>query len=187
MTYSQTGRQTEVVNRTLGNLLRSICGDRSRACDQALPQPKFAYYRIIYSSMGMSPFCIVYRHVPHHLLDLAKLSTGEKFSNTASAMAEQAIDVQKEVRTRLEKFNARYKAAADKRRKVNVFEGDMVMVYLRKERIPVEMYNKLKPKNDSFQIVRNINDNAYVVDLQSDMTISRTFNVADLYDYHPPE
>jgi len=35
------------------------------------------------------------------LLNLAKLSIGEKFSNAASAMAEQDINVQKEIRTRL--------------------------------------------------------------------------------------
>ena len=48
-------------------------------------------------------------------------------------MAEQVIDTQKEVRTRLEKSNAWYKAAADKKRREKVFEeGSMVMVYLRK-------------------------------------------------------
>jgi len=74
-----------------------------------------------------------YQKVSHHLLDLAKLPIGEKFSNAVSAMAEQAIDVQKEVRTRLEKFNARYKAGADKSRREKIFkEGDMMMVYLRK-------------------------------------------------------
>ena len=63
---------------------------------------------------------------------MAKLPIGKKFSNAASAMTEQAIDIQKEVRTRLEKPNARYKATADKRRE-NVFEeGDMVMIYLKK-------------------------------------------------------
>ena len=124
--------------------MRSICGDRLRVWDQALPQAKFAYNSTIHSSTGMSPFSIVHRKVPHHLLDLAKLSISEKFSNAASVMAEQAIDVQKEVRAKLEISNARYKAKADKRRKEKVFEeGDIIIVYLRKERSSAGSYSKL--------------------------------------------
>ena len=93
--HSQTDGHTKVVNRTLGNLLRSICWDKSRAWDQALPQAEFAYNSTTHSSTGMSPFSIVYRKVHHHLLNLVKLAIGEKFSNAANAMAEQAIDVQK--------------------------------------------------------------------------------------------
>ena len=136
--------------------------------------------------MVMSPVSSVYRKVPHYLLDLAKLPIGEKFSSAASVMAKQTIDVQNKVGARLEKSNARYKAAADKRREKVFKEEDMVMVYLRKERIPAGTY-KLKPKKyGPFKIVK-INDNAYVVDLSRDMVMSKTFNVADLYDYHPPE
>jgi len=44
----------------------------------------------------------------------------------------------------LEKFNARYKVAADKKeKKKKIFEErDMIMVYLRKEKIHVGSYNK---------------------------------------------
>ena len=76
----------------------------------------------------MSPFAIVYRRVPHHLLDLAKLPIGEKFRSATSAMAEQILDVQEEVRLKLEKSNVKYKATADKKMREKVFEGDMMVV-----------------------------------------------------------
>ena len=72
-------------------------------------------------------------------------------------MAEQILNVQEEVRLKLEKFNVRYKAASDKKRRENVFEeGDMIMVYLRKERIPAGFYKQVESKE--VRAVQNCKD-----------------------------
>jgi len=126
---------------------------------------------------------------PKHALDLVPLLELLGVSQAAKNMADHIQAMQEEVRQKLEATNAKYKEAVDKKRHEKIFSvGDLVLVYLRKERLPVGTYNKLKDKKyGPFQITKKINNNAFVVALPLDMNISSTFNVVDLYEYHPPD
>ena len=84
--HAQTEGQTEVVNRSLGNLLRSLVGGNSRQWDRVHTQAEFAYNDSPNWSTDSSPFQILYRMHPcgvHELLDLGQLehrnANGEDF------------------------------------------------------------------------------------------------------------
>ena len=114
---------------------------------------------------------------PKHTLDLVTLLKLQRESQVAENMADHIQAMQENVRQKLEATNAKYKEAASKKRHEKIFNvGDLVLVYLRKERFPVGTYNKLKDKKyGPFQITKKINDNAYVVALPPNMSISSTF------------
>ena len=62
------------------------------------------------------------------------------------------------------------------------------MVYLRKRHLPTGTSGKLRNKKyGPCKIIKKINDNAYVVDLPENLAISSTFNMADIFEYFPPE
>ncbi|KAK2971902.1 hypothetical protein RJ640_011683 [Escallonia rubra] len=59
----------------------------------------------------------------------------------AMAYAENLKEVQEEVREKLAEMNQRYEEAADRHRRFKEFKvGDFVMVFLRKERLPTDIY-----------------------------------------------
>ncbi|CAL1411553.1 unnamed protein product [Linum trigynum] len=132
----------------------------------------------------MSLFAVVYRRTPATTLDLIKLPTGLKKSEAADLFAQSHVDTISQVKHKLEQATARYKLVADRHRRGKTYQvGDLVMVYLRKERGGSQ--RKLDPRKiDPFKIIWKINDNAYVLDLPEHMRISGTFNVADLYPYY---
>ena len=60
-----------------------------------------------------------------------------------------------------------------------------MMVFLPKEIFFVGFYSKLQHKKyDYYTIIKNINDNTYVINLPNDMGFSKTFNILDIYLYY---
>ncbi|GAV57566.1 hypothetical protein CFOL_v3_01103, partial [Cephalotus follicularis] len=117
-------------------------------------------------------------------VDLVRVPRVYAESLAVEAMAEQAQAIQFEVKNKLAEANAKYKAFAKSHRHLKVFKKrEMVMVFLRKERFPVGIYNKMKPrKYGPYKIVKMINDNAYVVYLSSSLGMSFTFIVSNLFE-----
>lgn len=78
MTYSsayhpQTDGQTEVVNRSLGNLLRCLVHEQNKQWDQVIPQIEFAYNDSPNRSTDKGPFQIVYGMHPSSISELGNL------------------------------------------------------------------------------------------------------------------
>ncbi|GKA06116.1 hypothetical protein Tco_0685236 [Tanacetum coccineum] len=75
---------------------------------------------------------------------------------------------------------------ADKHLREKLFQvGDEVMVFIYKEHFSVGTYSKLQPKKHGpYMIPRKINNNAYVLDMPNTMSISKTFNVSYIYEFH---
>ncbi|KAI3498749.1 hypothetical protein L1887_34530 [Cichorium endivia] len=187
--HPQTDGQTEVTNRSLGNLLRSLIGDNPKQWDLVLPQAEFAYNRSNHGSTGKSPFFVVYGRNPFTPLDLTPCPGADHFNAEGDTRAKQIQDLHMQVRDQIIKHNMQYQQRANTHRKRVVFhEGDLVWIHLRKERFPGGRFGKLQPRADGpFKVLKRINDNAYKIELPGHYNVSATFNVSDLTPYLPTD
>ena len=120
-----------MVNRSLGNLLRCLVGDKPKGWDLILPQEEFAYNNSINRSTGRSPFQIVYGSSPRTTLELRKMEQGERTSAEAEEFVEHIKSLHEEVHAHITKMNKKYKARVDQRRRHKELQvGDMFMVHL---------------------------------------------------------
>ena len=100
--HPQTDGQTEVVNRTLGNMIRCLSIDKPKQWDLVLPQAEFAFNAMPNRSTGQSPFSVVYTKVPNYTVDLVQLPVTK--SPLAQRRAEDFLKMHHEVHRRLEEY-----------------------------------------------------------------------------------
>ncbi|KAE8697779.1 putative Quercetin 3-O-methyltransferase 1 [Hibiscus syriacus] len=180
--HPQTDDQTEVVNRSLGNLLRCLAGTKPKQWDLALPQAEFAYNRSKNRTTGLSPFEIVYGQNPSGVLDLAPIPRIGRFSPKEYEMAKYLRGIHEQVKQTIHESNTKYKTRVDNHRRQVLFDvGDFVWAILTRDRFPVGEYNKLKDRKiGPCEVVQKINDNAYRLRLPSHLKTSDVFNVKHL-------
>lgn len=115
--HPQTDGHTEVVNWSLGNLLRCLVGTKPKGWDLALPQAEFAYNRLTSRTTSMSPLQIVYGANPPRVLDLVPIPWLVCEHPRAKEMAEHMRTIHQQVRSRIEAKNLKYKAQRNKHRR----------------------------------------------------------------------
>ncbi|KAL0884755.1 hypothetical protein Bca101_008736 [Brassica carinata] len=183
--HPQTDGQTEVVNRTLSQLLRATVGKNLRNWLSCLPFIEFAYNHAKHSVTNQSPFEVVYGFNPEIPLDFKPLPPDMQVSQRGVDRAEFVKRMHQQVQKTLETKAERNRAKLNKGRKQVLFKpGDWVWLHMRPERFPTERKSKLSPRGDGpFRVLEKINDNAYKLELPGEFKVSPTFNVADLAPY----
>ena len=183
--HPQTDGQTEVTNRALGNMLRSLVGDNIKAWETKLSQAEFAHNHANNRSLGFSPFYVVYGIVPRGPLDLTVMPDKSRLHGQAVDFVDNLQLVHQHAQTSLETTKSSYKKDADKhRREVNFQAGDLVWVVLTKDRFPAHEYNKLKSRKiGPVEVIHRINANAYKLRLPDHIRTSDVFNVKHLFPY----
>ena len=85
--YLQTDGQIEVINRSLGNLLRCLVGESLENWDLLLPHAEFAYNNSVNRSTSKSPFEIDHGYKPRRPVDLIPLSSHARVSKSTESFA----------------------------------------------------------------------------------------------------
>jgi len=135
--HPKTDGQTEVTNRSLGNLLRCLVADHVTSWDIVLPHAKFTFNNSVNRSTGCTPFEVVYGFRPNTPLDIISLPSPPRPSEAALDFSNYMRDVHEECKQRPTTHTSSYAAVANAKRKDQQFKiGDMVLVRLRPERFP---------------------------------------------------
>ncbi|KAH0716655.1 hypothetical protein KY290_012917 [Solanum tuberosum] len=180
--HPQTDGQTEVVNRTLGNMLRAVLKGKLTSWKDYLPIVEFADNRTFHSSTGKTPFEVVYGFNPLTPLDLLPLPTNDFANLDGKKKADMMKKIHEQTRLAIEKKNKEVALRRNKGRKYVVFKpGDLVWVHMRKEIFPSKRKTKLDPRGSGpYKVLGRIGGNAYKLDLPGEFQVSATFNVSDL-------
>jgi hypothetical protein len=95
--HPQMDGQTKVVNKSLGDMLKSLVTEHHSQWDHILPEEEFAYNDSVNRSTGQSPFHIVYGM---QLRGISELRDSEQIS-TRSASADDFAEVMKELHSQV--------------------------------------------------------------------------------------
>ena len=119
----------------------------------------------------------MYGFNPRTPIDLLPLPTTERTHNDARERAEFIRKLHETTKANIEKMNEKYRiAGSEGRKEVKLEPGDLVWLYLRKDRFLELHKSKLMPRAPGpYKIIAKINDNAYKLELPPEFGLSAIF------------
>ncbi|KAK8979721.1 hypothetical protein V6N11_027756 [Hibiscus sabdariffa] len=123
-----TDGQTEVVNRVLSTLLRSVIKKNIKTWEECLPHVEFAYNHVVHFATNMSPFEVVYGYNPTTPLDMLPLPYEQLVNRDGQSKADYVKKLHQQVKENLEQRTQQYEKRANKDFRANPFQegGDNV-------------------------------------------------------------
>lgn len=188
--HPQTDGQTEVVNKTVIQLLKGYCSKHPKLWDDHLCYVQHVYNRAKHSSTQRSPFEICFGFIPRSPLNFvfSKDITVDGHSDVdkATRFIKQIQEIYQAMQEQLEQSQAKYKARHDKHQiEHRFYVGDQVWLYIRKDRMQGEG-KKLKPtRYGPFKILEKIGENVFRLDLPAYMHIYSVVNEENLRLFEP--
>lgn len=123
-------------------------------------------------------------------VDLAWLPKIPGLHATAENTVRDVQTIQAEVKYNLEKSNTKYKAVDDKHRRNKVLQQVDIWLwcFCARRGFPWALITICSLGNmDRTRYRGKLNDNFYLINLPQSMSISKTFNVVDIYPYFPSD
>jgi transposase InsO family protein len=175
--HPQTDGQTERQNQTLEQYLRIYCNYEQDDWARLLSLAEFAYNDSEHAVTGASPFQLNYVRDPQRIAWPERAQEGN--APRAEAQAERMLNLQRELRDRLEKAKADQARYYNRGHKdLSLAIGDMVYLstqYLDTVRPSAKLdYKYIGP----FPVEQVINKQAYKLKLPQNMTIHPVFHVS---------
>ncbi|WVZ90355.1 LOW QUALITY PROTEIN: hypothetical protein U9M48_036664, partial [Paspalum notatum var. saurae] len=180
--HPQTGRQTERVNQILEDMLRVCPIIYSESWDKCLPFAEFSYNNSYQSSIGMSPFEMLYGRNCRTPVNWSESGERKYFGPDLDLEAEEKVKI---IQERLRAAQGRQKHYANRRRRELSFDqGDYVYLKVTpfKGTKRFQEKDKLAPRYvGPFKILARVGSVAYRLDLPPSLSsIHNVFHVSQL-------
>ena len=182
--HHETDGQTEHTNRTLEDMLRMYVGKIQHSWNKWLHMIEFAYNDHLYSSIGISPFYVLYGQECRTPITLSAPNTRFESINE---MIREMNEIRESTKLAMKSAQDRAKRYADKKRLFCEFEvGDKVFLKVAPKRLGLKLgkSRKLSPRFcGPFEIVKRIGQVVYELKLPDDWQIHNVFHVGLLRKY----